>query len=442
MNWYAIAPLDVLMFRESKPFIPGEGSWAKGLFPPMPIAVFHALRSIKYDGTVKKKRDEDSEKLEKNNPIEIPDRNLEFIGPFLLDEQQNLWLPTPKDLLGVCEKSDNQTQDNPNNEGDEGKLDEAISNWKRTTKLQPSQGIAGWEYVQYDAKTLPPMVPPVLSQEPDTEESKTEESNGKKKTKFICGRPQPWIKATALVEYLKGELLKNTSDFCDDPWGTQIMPHIQMKPGERQVKDEEGYFTEVAVRLKPGWSLVAGISLDLGNSPTVIRLGGEGHRAMISFLDPKLDSESKSNFHQQWEQLKQFETPQPDSNFAYLLTPGLGLIEEPNKPLRYGVYPSSWHNYLQGCVSDRALLSGGVSQIQRKNSQTKEKGDFEFAFLPQRAFVPSGTVYVFKDAKDAKDAFPPDLSLLPNQDKSWLETFAKLNYGKLLWSHCGVKNNE
>jgi CRISPR-associated protein Cmr3 len=402
--WYAIAPLDVLMFRESKPFIPGEGSWAKGLFPPMPTTVFHALRSAKYDGIHK------SDRSQRISQSELK----EFIGPFLLDEQQNLWLPTPKDLLGVCQKSDDQNQNNQNNEGEnDEKFEDTVANWQRTTQLQPCQEVAGWEYVQHDTKSLAPMVPPSLE-----------------KDEFICGRPQPWIKATALIEYLKGNLPKNQSDFCDDPWGTQIMPHIQMKPGERQVKDEEGYFTEVAVRLKPGWSLVAGITVDLGTVPEVIRLGGEGHRAMISPLA------KDSEFCKQWTNLERFQTRQPDSKLAYLLTPGLGLVEEAGKPLRYGVYPSDWHNCLQGCVSDRALLSGGISQIQRKNSITKEPGEFEFAFLPQRAFVPPGTVYLFKDAP------PPGSSLLPNQDQPWLETFAKLNYGQLLWSHCGVKDNE
>jgi CRISPR-associated protein Cmr3 len=46
MKWYAIAPLDVLLFREAKPFSPGEGAWAKGIFPPLPTVVFQALRSV------------------------------------------------------------------------------------------------------------------------------------------------------------------------------------------------------------------------------------------------------------------------------------------------------------------------------------------------------------------------------------------------------------
>ena len=44
--WFRITPLDVLLFREAKPFSPVEGAWAKGLFPPMPITEFQAMRSL------------------------------------------------------------------------------------------------------------------------------------------------------------------------------------------------------------------------------------------------------------------------------------------------------------------------------------------------------------------------------------------------------------
>lgn len=36
MQWYVIEPLDILLFREAKPFSPGEGAWAKSIFPPVP----------------------------------------------------------------------------------------------------------------------------------------------------------------------------------------------------------------------------------------------------------------------------------------------------------------------------------------------------------------------------------------------------------------------
>lgn len=86
MGWYALEPLDVLLFREARPFSPGEGAWAKGLFPPMPSTLFQALRSaLPQDSST--------------------DRNLCFIGPFLLDGEDTLWVPTPRDLLFVCPNS-------------------------------------------------------------------------------------------------------------------------------------------------------------------------------------------------------------------------------------------------------------------------------------------------------------------------------------------------
>jgi CRISPR-associated protein Cmr3 len=77
LHWYAIDPLDVLLFRESKPFSPGEGSWAKGIFPPLPSTVFQALRSaLDYYGDRKENKN----------------RNLEFLGAFLMDSENNIAL--------------------------------------------------------------------------------------------------------------------------------------------------------------------------------------------------------------------------------------------------------------------------------------------------------------------------------------------------------------
>jgi len=397
MYWYAIEPLDLLLFREAKPFSPGEGSWAKGQFPPFPITVFQSLRSaLTFYG---------NEKQDKK-------RNLEFIGPFLLDADNNLWLPTPKDLLAVKTKPphseenqeddlDNKTDDKDllavktkppsEEENQEDDLDNKTDDWDRTLRFQAaSQKNEAWKHLSFDSNGLSPMVTPDID-----------------KKEFIC-RPKPWIKATALSQYLKGEELTNPQDFHDDPWSVQILPHIHMKSGERQVKDEEGYFTEVAMRLHPGWKLVAAISEKI--KQTVVRLGGEGHRVILSPInsfDKLIESPAVPN----------------SSNFAYLLTPGLAQVGD--API-YGVYPNSWRNLLQGCVSDRALLWGGVSHVRRKLSK---QGDPEFSLLPQRAFVPPGTVYIFKD----KDKLPQESLLLPDGDSQWMETFKQLNYGKLLW---------
>ncbi|KAB8313873.1 CRISPR-associated protein [Tolypothrix campylonemoides VB511288] len=365
MYWYAIEPLDVLLFREAKPFSPGEGSWAKGQFPPLPITVFQALRSA-------------LDKYEEKN------RDLEFFGPFLLDTNNTLWVPTPKDLLAV------KTKLPPDQETSEDDLDDKTDDWDRTERLQRAkQQVKAWKHLCFDSNELPPMVTPSID-----------------KNEFICG-PQAWMTADALSQYLKGENLDTPQDFHDNPWSVQILPHIHMETGTRQVRDEEGYFTEVAIRLHSGWKLVAGVNYKL-DEPCVVRLGGEGHRALVSPLPD----------FQHWEKLAAYEKPTDTSNFAYLLTPGLAE----KQPAVYGVYPTSWKENLVGCVSDRALLWGGVSTIERKNQQEKE-----FALLPQRAFVPPGTVYLFEKIPEQADY------LLPTTGGNWLTTFQQLNYGKLLW---------
>lgn len=395
MYWYAIAPLDVLLFRESKPFTPGESAWAKGLFPPLPIAVFQALRSALPEQALKQ-------------------RDYQFLGTFLLDKDQNLWLPTPKDLICVGTKSEKDTDTS------EDEFDEKSDNWSGTTRLIPKQGEA-WEYLRH-SQSLAPMVPPQL-----------------KPNEFICGRPKPWIKASALQQYLEGQPLTNKNDFHDNPWSIQVLPHNRLKEGTRQVESEEGYFTEVATRLHSGWQLVAAFSEQL--SFTVVRLGGEGHRVLVSSIPTP----------REWEALQPYEKPPEDSSisYAYLLTPGLAewkmqvskLNGTEQETLRvYGVYPQRWEECLEGCVSDRALMWGGVSNIvrrQKKNSSEGEsdknatKSSKEFALLPQRAFVPPGTVYRFKRGKP----LPTEGVLLPDTEASWLDTFRTLNYGKLLWGN-------
>ncbi|MDF5733642.1 MAG: type III-B CRISPR module-associated Cmr3 family protein, partial [Rhizonema sp. PD38] len=178
----------------------------------------------------------------------------------------------------------------------------------------------------------------------------------------------------------------------------------------------DGYFTEVAVRLQDEWCFVAAFSEEISES--VVRLGGEGHRAIIS----RLKLETNTTLFEQLNFLSKGDRSSTIPEFAYLLTPGLALYEE----ARYSSYPSAWKQQLKGCATDKALLWGGVSTMRKDldDKTTKE----EFALLPQRAFVPPGTVYVFNGEVLTNSR------LLPEQDeRRWLETFKQLNYGKLLW---------
>ena len=383
MNWYAISPLDVLLFREAKPFSPGEGAWAESQFPPLPSTVFQALRSA-YEFYGDKREDKR--------------RDLEFMGPFLLDRKGTVWLPTPKDLVGVKKlKHDNDKVKRNKN---------ASQDWDRIVRLVSKEDVDAWKFVCHPQEGLSPLVTPLAKQED------------------VCGSPGPWIKAKALLRYLEGETKfkppdSKHPDFTGNPWSTQVLPHIHMEAGQRQVRQQEGYFTEVAVRLQSGWQMLVGIKGEKSLPKSfIIRLGGEGHRAIASQLvDEKILA--------LWTDLEKHSHPQENTKgtFAYLLTPGLAQV---GNGALYGVYPSSWQANLTGCASDRQLLWGGVSTVRRHLNTEKE-----FALLPQRAFVPPGTVYLF-------DSLPPSLSLthlLPPRDSKqvWRQTFHKLNYGKLLW---------
>ncbi len=386
MKWYKITPLDVLLFRDCKPFSPGEGSWAKGLFPPMPITVFQALRSLLQQSSDKEERTK---------------RDLRFLGPFLLDSKDTLWLPTPKDLFCLYPPDQDRKT--------------ATDNWREIQRLQTvDHKHEAWKHLVFDGGQIAPLV---LN----------------KKWEGSIDSPHPWIKAEALFDYLEGK--KDNSnwrkdDFHRNPWNTQVLPHIHMQPDKRQVKDADGYFTEVAVRLKDEWCFVAAFSEKIPES--VVRLGGEGHRALVSplqNLEPQqLREETDEDYKKRQEfystlldRLAKTDSPQESSTIAYLLTPGLALFDE----TRYSCYPKAWKQHLKGCATDKALLWGGVSTMRKDldDNTTRE----EFALLPQRAFVPPGTVYIFNGE------LPANPQLLPEQGGQWLETFKQLNYGKLLW---------
>jgi CRISPR-associated protein Cmr3 len=337
LHWYTLDPLDVMMFREAKPFNPGDGAWAKGVFPPLPTTVFQALRSATAWRT--------SDRTQ---------RDLQFLGPFLVEEtagQPQIWLPTPRDLLNVYAI-------NPSDDDDSD--DDNRSTWQAIDRLQPMDAAYPGQEHLLVSSGLAAMVSPIRSQP------------------CRYAPTQPWIRLDGLVLYLQGKYAAlKPEHFADHPWNTQVLPHIHMNPGTRQVKSSEGYFTEVAIRLKPNWKLIAGFSAAL--APCVVRLGGEGHRVLVEPY-PALALEEIDPFLQ----------PQATSTTAYLLTPGLAEVT----PFLYGVYPAAWNDLLAGCVSDRALLWGGLSEFRK--SEAGQADRVESAFAPQRAFVPAGTVYRFK----------------------------------------------
>ncbi|MEO0377475.1 MAG: type III-B CRISPR module-associated Cmr3 family protein, partial [Cyanobacteria bacterium P01_A01_bin.17] len=298
----------------------------------------------------------------------------------------------------------------------------------------------------FPTEQLAPMVPPLALKQEESEgchrntyldKATLSDDGAVQSSERIAGRPKPWMRADALIKYLQGEVLDNpvadedgideskeiTAYFHRDPWTTQVLPHIKVQPGTRQVADEEGYFTEVAIRMAPHWQLVAAISTEL--DAKVVRLGGEGHRAIVTPMEDTPPG---------WDELEKLRSPQPGHETAYVLTPG--LAEATIDSELFSLIPETWKSSLRSCVGDRPLLWGGMSVFQKpKQSGQEHENPKDVAFQPQRAFVPAGTIYRFQPGQlppHAQAADPP-LKLLPQADDNWAKTFKSLNYGILLW---------
>lgn len=63
------------------------------------------------------------------------------------------------------------------------------------------------------------------------------------------------------------------------------------------------------------------------------------------------------------------------------------------------VCPHDWNGLVKGCAGYKQLLWGGVRKVwRRRNPEKPDERSQEFELLPQQAFVPPGTVYVFWEA--------------------------------------------
>lgn len=94
--WLWLEPLDVLLFRGSRPFAAGEVSRAASTFPPTPLPLVGALRAAMICH-----RGEDPAAFRGDELLGDAASlgRLRFRGPFLLNQAGELVLPAPRDLL-------------------------------------------------------------------------------------------------------------------------------------------------------------------------------------------------------------------------------------------------------------------------------------------------------------------------------------------------------
>jgi len=379
MYWYTLTPLDILLFRDAKPFTPGERAWAGSVFPPNGHAIAGALSAFL-----------NREKKEK----------LELKGPFFCYNYQNLYFPRP---LGFDKK----------------------------TALVP----LAWvnhplkNQVMYD-RTLPsPLVRPSDAPPDDDDEDEVESQAGcpssdrKKYRQFL---PFDVVKT-----YLEDSTILPESWQADDlisgedkPWIVETRSHNALESGTRQVKSEDGYFVENAVRMKAGWSLAIALNRKIEN-PVTFRLGGEGHRVIL---------EPQPHLGLQWEALQEISQKNYQTggkSLAYLVTPGAFERKHSNGQVLCRAWPWEWdlakpenlqarRGELVSVATDKAVPISCRFRDDKNNSIP----------APQVFTAPPGSVYYLNKSQPLFQDNPPlTKDGKPNPIKVWRE----LGYSELLW---------
>lgn len=270
MHWYTLTPLDVLLFRDAKPFTPGERAWAGSVFPPNGHALAGAIRGL----------------LQTRQWVNLK-------GPFLCCSSQ-LHFHRPLNYVGN----------------------------KQLVPIEwlppPQQPRLMWD------QQMP--MPLATTENP----SNSDQEKSKNLRRFLnVNQIQKLLRNKSLTQE-DWQLPEGTAD---EPWTVESRPHNAIQPGQRTVKDSDGYFVENAIRLHSGWSIAIALDHDTHTQlqtlgiPATMRLGGEGHRVLIErclALDEQwatLQTKSQENYQAAEAALTQ--DPQKARSLAYLLTPGV-----------------------------------------------------------------------------------------------------------------------
>ena len=205
----------------------------------------------------------------------------------------------------------------------------------------------------------------------------------------------------------------------DQPWMVETRSHNAIAPGTRQVKAADGYFVENAIRLQPNWHLAIALDQEIP-TPATLRLGGEGHRAILQRCD---------ELGKQWEELQRLSQQNFDRGgkaIAYLVTPGVFERLHDGGKAMCRAWPWEWKlahtansnqtpGQLVSVATDRAVPMGCRFRDQQDKSIP----------APQVFAAPAGSEYylnqpqpLFQDSEQAS-----------KQARRWRE----LGYSELLW---------
>jgi CRISPR-associated protein Cmr3 len=382
--WYTISPLDILLFRDAKPFTPGERAWAASIFPPSGHTIAGAIRSI----------------------IDI--KEIELIGP-LLCYHQTLYFPRPLNFVDS---------------------DRLIP-----LEWHPNHPLKG----QIICDETQPN--PLVKQRTEPPEKGDEEQQERKYRQYLP--------ADTIASFLTGSIPKESfivppaegKDLNSEqqPWKTETRSHNSIDSNTKQVKAEGSYFIENAIRLLPNWSIAIGLDIDIP-TPEVIRLGGEGHRAILQRC-PDLGI--------QWENIDRLSTKNFKSgarSLAYLITPGIFERKQKNQAICRS-YPWEWKlahtsnpNQIAGnlvsVATEKAIAISGRIREKKKddpNSSIPISGsirdeDNSSIPAPQMFAAPPGSVYYLTQPQALFGAVEETKAAMG------VRKLQNLGYSKLLWA--------
>ncbi len=387
MFWYKLTPLDVLMFRDAKPFTPQERAWASSVFPPNNHTIAGALRSsFNINGHIQMK------------------------GVFLCCGEK-LYFPRPLNYV----------------------------NRKPLTPLTWLEENHPAKQMLWDQNKPVPLLLDRTKHHPD-------EGKGGNYRQFL---PYDVVLKLLKNEQLTDAdwLVDESKEKQAQPWEMETRSHNALEDGKRQVKQSDGFFVENALRLVDGWGLAIAVDeltdkkLYQQGRSLVMRLGGEGHRILLercySFDDQwhQLITQSQNNYQEQ--EAKQVRI------IAYMVTNGV-FEKKTDRGSTFGrrslcrAYPWEWKLFQSGngvlvsvatekpipiSCRFRQKLSAGEADIPNKERKSIP--------APQVFAVPAGSVYYLERPAVLWQSLPqhPKDKSKDNPQKVWHD----LGYAEMLW---------
>ncbi|QQE67399.1 CRISPR-associated protein Cmr3 (plasmid) [Leptolyngbya sp. BL0902] len=376
--WYTLTPLDILLFRDAKPFSPGERAWAKSVFPPNGHTLAGAIRGLLQQ-----------------------DIHINLTGPFLCHGGQ-LQFPRPMNFVGE-------------------------------RQLVPVEWISPLPRLMWDRQ----MPMPLMTETGD--DSFNEDKSKKDKLRQFLSVES--IQKLLNGESLSGEDWLCPKGEFPEPWEEESRPHNTLEAGHRTVKTSDGYFVENAIRMHQGWSIALAVddqthqALQAQGIPAVLQLGGEGHRVLIERCQPldeqwdSLQAKSKENYQQAEAVLAQ--DPAKAKSLAYLVTAGV-FERTSNGVATCQAWPWEWKlahapnkNQTPGPLVSVATASPvPISGRRRQNEESVP--------APQVFAAPPGSVYYLQRPEPLHQEDPAQKA----------HKWRKLGYSELLWIPFGVNKND